>query len=642
MLHTAQGPPAPAAWLFDLTLHHLHTATGFAGLRIAHVLLALAVVGLAAALLRGTRSTAPVVPSVAWLGLGAFVALSAYRLFQLRPHLVTLLATLAVLHLILRDGAPPSWRRVGACALLFALWANAHGGFLLGLVLLGGAALALAAAAWLRPQDRARHLPRARRLAAAFVLSGVASLANPSFADQHLLYFAAGADTPALEVVADEWAGVDLFAPPRPGVPPSPLSWLLLWLLLPASIVAGVVGWRRRTADPALLALTAGSWIVLLSAVRLTWLAIVPIVLFARALPSRPAPAWFAAVAAAMLVPAFVLTGAWPAISGGVHRALYALPYPVSKHPAQATWLLRDAGLEGHLWNDYASGNFLGYWLAPELRPFVNGSLNVPLDAMASLDVVRRRADEGGETLSERLDRHGVDLFVGTGLPVMPGAGRSMVATTAHLEGEPGWLPIYRSPRSGLYLRRGDRNEVNLERVAAYYEAAGVPFDRTRGFDPAAVIRQAPDWALAHGVLPVDHEALRQQARSLDPRLRGAALDVQARDAALLGLYERALELDARSLRRNPQALGPARRAVWSRIRLGDLPGALEAADALAAIARPDDAASQLLIGVARQLPTLPASEQRSYRALVPLLGPGEMQHVLGRLHPGEVRTSRR
>ena len=46
----------------------------------------------------------------------------------------------------------------------------------------------------------------------------------------------------------------------------------------------------------------------------------------------------------------------------------YARPYPASKYHANAVWVLKDAGLEGNLFNEYYMGGFLGFWLAPELR----------------------------------------------------------------------------------------------------------------------------------------------------------------------------------------------------------------------------------------------------------------------------------
>ena len=53
-------------------------------------------------------------------------------------------------------------------------------------------------------------------------------------------------------------------------------------------------------------------------------------------------------------------------------------------------------------------------------------------------------------------------------------------------------LLVSRGPRHAIYLRRNERNAENLERVIAYYEREGVPFDRNRGLDVKAVIDARP------------------------------------------------------------------------------------------------------------------------------------------------------
>ncbi|MGH7337293.1 MAG: hypothetical protein ACREI7_06940, partial [Myxococcota bacterium] len=46
-LFTAAGPPAPAAWLFDVALHAVERSLGFTGLRALHALLAAAILAAA-------------------------------------------------------------------------------------------------------------------------------------------------------------------------------------------------------------------------------------------------------------------------------------------------------------------------------------------------------------------------------------------------------------------------------------------------------------------------------------------------------------------------------------------------------------------------------------------------------------------
>jgi tetratricopeptide (TPR) repeat protein len=648
-LFTASGPPAPAAWASDVALHGVLRACGFSGLRVAHALAVAAILALAWSALRRASDSA----LFASLGAALFGSLCAYRLFQLRPHLVSIAAALLLFRLLLEDGAPPARWRVATAVVLMAVWANAHGAFLLGPVLLASALLGLALAAPLRPRERAGDRARARRLAAALGLGILATLANPAGASLHGLYFAAGGETPALELVADEWSPLHLLELPALGSLPSPLTWLGVWGLLLATPAAVLLQeWARRRegdhpstppVDPALAGAAVFSLLALLSALRLVWMAVFPLLLLGRAVrargvlrhPPRPAPVWGGALAAVLLVPAFVRFGDWPMISQGIQRASWARPYHPAKHHAHAVWFLRDAGLEGRLWNDYLDGNFLGYWLAPRLRVFVNGSLNVPGEVMqARRALIEHRGLEAGESFDELLDRYGVDLFFGTGLPSVPPPPRRGPATTAHLEGDPGWIPVFRNLESAVYLRRNARNRANLERVADYYARAGVAFDPEHGFDAERVLRESPRWALAHALVPVGFQDLERAALSPDPARRRAARGRLARLLAALGLYERAEALDRGLLRASPRNLFAARRLVWSLLRQGRRSEALEAAQRLAAVAAPDDGLSGLLVAAARAEPgTAPPA------ALLPLFTRPELPALLAGLRGPEVRS---
>jgi hypothetical protein len=167
------------------------------------------------------------------------------------------------------------------------------------------------------------------------------------------------------------------------------------------------------------------------------------------------------------------------------------------------------------------------------------------------------------------LDRHEIDVFFATGVPAIPRANHPARYTTTHLEATPGWLPVFRCVDGAVYLRQDDRNRANLERVAAYYARERVPFDARRGFDVAAVVRESPSWASAHGILPADWRELDAAARSSTPAESGPAQGRIATIYALLGLYEQAASLDRERLKQSPRALPPARRRVWSLLHLG-------------------------------------------------------------------------
>jgi hypothetical protein len=660
LLYTAPGPPAPAAWLADLALFGVWRGAGFEGLRIAHVLTVAAILALAWSLLRrasGSRIAAS-------LGSGAFAVLGAYRLVQLRPHLLTILATLVLYRLLLEEAAPPSRRRLALAVGLLALWANAHGGFLLGPILLAAAVGGLLLAAPLRPSERrARDRARAKRLAVALGLGLLATLANPDGVAQHLAYFSAGVDSPALARVADEWARFDPFRLPLPNLPPSPLAWGLVWGLLAAAPVTAFGAarrWRRgddRNAesdpDPALVALAATSLAALLLAVRFLWLGIFPLLLLARGSRARfavrgapgRAAAWTAAAAALLLVLGFLQLGAWPMISRGIRGSWsgYAQPYAAGKYQAHAVWMLDDAGLEGNLFNEYFTGGFLGFWLAPELRAFVNGTLNVSEQAMNANRAIReRRGSEPGEDFAALLDRQRVDLFLGIRLPQIRNPHRPWYYTTGHLERAPGWIPVFRNLTSSVHLRTHERNRANLVRVADYYARHEVPFDPGRGFDPERVIREAPDWAVEHGLVPVNFQGLAAASHTLDLARRRQALERLASLYAALGLYEQAIRLDRRVLRSDPAAVAARRRLVWSLLRLERGAEALEEAQGLAGAA-PTDGLSHAIADAARRYATLAdEAEARALVALLPVFTRPQAAQLMAGVVPPQPRTSRR
>ena len=637
LLYTAQGPPAPAAWASDVALHAIERVAGFYGLRLAHALLVAAILAAAWNALRrasGSRTYAS-------LGTALFAALAAYRLFQLRPELVTILATTALLGALAREPRTPSRARLAVVGLGFALWANAHGGFVLGLALLGAAAVATAIAA----------PARARSLAALFAAALLGSLVNPIGLRAHALYFSAGSATPDLAMIVDEWAPLRLFAVPVANRPPSQLSWAIvwaLWLATPCAVWlharAHRAGRSARALDPALLAVAAAGLAAPLAAVRLAWLGLAPLLAIGAARRALAAPARrragtaAAAIAAVVLLPVFAQRGDWPAISSGIDAAVYTRPYPPEKFYAHPVWFLRDAGLEGRLWNDYLNGNFLGYWLAPRLRGFVNGSLNVPRTLIADGAAIRARADASGVPFTDLLVDHGIDVFFATGVPAIPRANHPARYTTTHLENTPGWMLVFRCIDSAVYLRTNGANRANLDRVAAYYAREGVPFDREHGLDVAAVIHAAPSWAAAHGILPADWRELDAAASDPESPQSGAAQGRIATIYALLGLYEQAAAIDQVRVRESPRSLPAARRLVWSLLHLGPGDELSAAADRLLAVAPEPGTLASVLVWVARSQRAPDVGGKRAMLATLPMFTEIEARRTLAAFAAPPVR----
>jgi hypothetical protein len=650
ILHTSTGPPAPASWLSDVGMFAIERALGFFGLRLFHVATALAILALAwETLRRATRSAL-----AASLCTSAFLALASYRLFQLRPELATLLATLVLYRVLLAEGALPSRARIAAATVLCGVWANLHAGFLLGPILIAAAAGGVALSSLLQPDSQRPELrARALRLAAASGLALLATFVNPAGSGAHVAYQRAGGEVSALARVVDEWARFDPFALPVAGLPPTPLAWILVWGLILATPLVTISRVRRGrsagvdavSADAALIGLAGASLVAMLLAVRFLWLGLFPLLLVAREavdaglLRTQPRQ-WLAAAACLALLPGFVRLGDWPFLSQGLTGLgpRYREPYAAVKYYAEAAWFLRDAELTGNLYNAYFTGGFLGYWLAPQLRSFVNGSLNVPGEVMRAYGTIQQRASgEGGGDALELLDRYGVDLFVGVGLPSAQHPNRPWRYTTSHLERAENWMLVFRSLRSAVYLRRGERNRENLERISDYYAAQGVPFDPVRGLDVEQVLREAPGWGLRHGLVPRDFARL----------TRGGGLGaMRARDRlaglyAALGLYERAAELDLRALALDPSRARVRRRLAWSLLRLDRTAEAAAQGRRLLESARLDPLSRHVAEAAVEYAPMDDDDRRAEFAALLPVFARGEALALASGLVPPEARVDR-
>ena len=642
------GPPTPAAWLFDVWLAGAHRALGFWGLRALH---AAAVGGVLALVWRAARRVSAST-TAAHLVTALFATLSAYRLIQLRPHLFTMAATVWLVAMIASRDKGLARRDFIVIALVFAIWANVHAAFLLGPILLAAGSLGLLATLPLaEPARRGEQRGRAASLAAAFALGSLATLLNPAGLQPHLAFFVAGSETPTLGRVADEWAPVDLFALPPVDLPPSLLSWLVLWVLV--SSTACVVVWAIRTrlrarsageaaapldavpADPAIVAMALLGCALPLVAVRFQWLGVLPLLLLCdvgRRGGFAATGLWTQAAATVLLVPAFMLVGPWPMVSFALPGswAGYTASYHAGKYHANLIWMIHDAGLEGTLFTDYHLAGFAGRHLAPEVRTLVNGTLNVEPEVIAAnLPLRLRRGEREGERFVDLLDRHGVDLYVGIRLPRVSPSDRPWLHTTAHLERTDGWVTVFRNMNGAVYLRANERNQANLARVVEFYAAQSIEFDPETGFDVERVIAENYGWARFHGVIPSNFTQLTRASFGADESKKVWSRHQLATVYAVLGMYDRAIALDEIIIVGDEDDTRARRRLVWCLMRTGRFDDAARAASRLHA-APPEDVLSHHIATSAEEAAAMEELEaRRSLVATLPLLTRGEAAAVM-------------
>ena len=246
--YTVAGQPwTDQQWAAQILLELVFRAGGWTGLVLLRATLVGIIFGclLLVGLRRGLGER-----RAAWLALAAF-AVSAVAL-ALRPQLMGMALFAIVLVLVTDRRAHPG--RLWLVPLIVAVWANLHGSFFLGPLVLG--------LAWI--EDRVDRIPGADRTLAVAIVSAVAACLTPS--GPFIWSYAIGLSTnPEVTARITEWQptslrdvpGIAFFASAlavvaliaRRGRPtPWPtLLWLAVFFLIGAYAVRGVAWWPLAT-----------------------------------------------------------------------------------------------------------------------------------------------------------------------------------------------------------------------------------------------------------------------------------------------------------------------------------------------------------------------------------------------------------
>ena len=603
MFHTVGDQrTVPQEWLFQVALHGWHSLLGFPGLRALHAATVAAILGGAFAVF---RRAAPSLASAA-LATALFACLSWYRLFQLRPDLFSIPATFALTTLLLSRDREPGARRTAAALGLLLVWANVHPLFAVGLALLLAALLGTALEALLRrllpAGERAAPAPAAlaRSLAVALGLGLLVTLANPRGLAQHATFFVESASGD-IWLLLDDFLRFDPLAPPLRNLALTPLAWLATDAVLVALAAVVALGFarlaRERTAatlrelDAVHLGLAAASVVAMLVAARFLWLVAFPLLYLLRwqrrLEERRPGLRRLAAWAAALLCAAIAL--AFPRVIrldaffvevASERDGYWKSPWLDERYCGAGMRFLHDAGLRGNLFHPFNLGGFLGYWLAPQLRTFIDGRLDhVPSEVLHDYLQIRRASHRGvPEAMRELLKKWEVDVFVGLNFSPERYADASWVA---QLRRFPAWIPIFASEHCGVYLRRVAGSEANLLRVRAYYAERRLSFDPARGIDASELIRRRPAWSRRQGLLPADFEALEAARRDPAEPERAAALDRLGDLFWRIGAFGDGALVDRELLALRPEHREARRRLADDLLLLGRPAEALEVAEVL-------------------------------------------------------------
>ncbi len=603
MFHTVGDQKTlPQEWLFQVALHGWHALVGFPGLRALH---AATVAGILAAAFAIFRRAAPSLASAA-LATALFACLAWYRLFQLRPDLFSIPATFALTALLLSRDSTPGPRAIAAALGLLLVWANVHPLFAVGLALLLagllGVTLESLLGRLLPRAERAGFAPtaRARPLALALGLGLLVTLVNPRGLAQHATFFVESASGD-IWLLLDDFLHFDPLAPPKLNLAITPLAWLATDAILVALVAVVVQGFvrlaRERTAaalrdvDAVHLGLAAAGALAMLVAARFLWLVAFPLLYLLRwqqrSEERRPGLRRPAAWAAAALCAALALTfprairlDAFLVEVAGERGGYWASPWLDERYCGAGMRFLRDSGLRGNLFHPFNLGGFLGYWLSPQLRTFIDGRLDhVPSEVLHDYLQIRRANHRGiPEEMRKLLKKWKVDVFVGLNFPPERYADASWIA---HLRRYRSWIPVFASEHCNVYLHRVAGNEENLLRVRAYYAERRLPFDPVRGIDASRLLRLRPAWSRRQGLLPVDFEALEAVASDPGAPGRAAALDRLGELFWHVGAFTEGERTDRELLALQPGNREARRRLADDLLLLGRPAEALAAAEPL-------------------------------------------------------------
>lgn len=426
---SSDAPLVDTAWLSQLAGYSLFRLGGPALLQWTYALLVTAAA--AAVLVPAVRRGDRLLPRLA--AAGVFLAVGWQQLAIVRPQLVGLACFAGLLALVDRPVRSRTAR--AGLVVMFALWANLHGSFVMGLLLLVTCVLGRTVDRW-RRTGHWTSLKRDRTwrvLVEYLVLATLAVMVTP---------YGTGLPEAVLEISRHpnlkdlvEWQ-------------PLGLEQSQARIMIVAVLFVLVVLWRssrRVTSSECLLFLGLGVAAVVTSRM-ITWWAPVVAWLVARHLSDRrrsgrpPAChlAWTAVTALAVGL-AIVMTPATWSLLRGQHE----LGRAVSRETpvAAVEWLKRHPP-QGPVFNLYEWGDYLVWAGIPEVQPLVNShahllSTSLWQDYLAVIDV-----EPGWQAT---LDQYGVETVLLD--------HRRLRGLAASLEADSSWRSVYRDAHAEIWLR---------------------------------------------------------------------------------------------------------------------------------------------------------------------------------------------
>ncbi len=404
-------------WLWQTIAYGLYALLGFNGIFLLNLLVIGAIAGTMT--FRMYRSQVALWLSAPLL-TGTFILLRSYP--PERPQLVSflLVTLLAGVLTQLRKSGKVSWQ----IPALMCLWANLHGGFVVGVIMLG----CFAAGVTLQYRD---NPPERKRLLTWTLAGAIASLANPNggLAFIELFNFVGKPLQTNIIEYRSTWAEFS----------EGSKTVIVLW----AAILlygAGTLLRRRFDWPEVLVAVALGILSVkhmrsvaffplaMLPAIGLTWQELF------RDRRWR-LPAWFQllTIAVAALPLLWLVANQWK--ERRFDQKVLAI------YPEAGIDFLLESGMQGRMFNSYEYGGYLVWRLAPGMKVFIDGrGLNEQIFSdYQKISLASLTSINGRKEYQALLERYQVDYVF---QPIYDGYGNVQPLMKALLS-DPWWVPIY-------------------------------------------------------------------------------------------------------------------------------------------------------------------------------------------------------
>lgn len=426
-------------WLWQITVYGLYSVFGFMGVFSLKLLSAFALAGAVIQQLHRQQLEAALV--VFLMTPGFYLFSSTYSLE--RPQIVSFLFAVILCALLakVRDGGQLSWQ----LPLLMILWANLHGGFVVGDLIL----LCFSAGAVFEYRN---DIVRLRHVLFWVGISMAASLINPNggmvfaevftFQNSELMTGVSEYQSAWVKFQQGSWSVINL--------------WLLIVLY-----VVGIWKTRRFYWPEMVVAFFLACFsIAYVRNVGFFAVAMLPTIGFhlqqGRSMQARgilPVLKYFV-----MAIAGIVLL--WQANEDWQRRRNEGSIS--SFYPAELTQFILTSGLQGRMYNSYNFGGYQLWKLYPQHRVFIDGrglDTNVYNDfkliASASLAEV-----EGRKEFEVLLDRYGIDYVVQP--HVYFDSGR-LTPLLKFLLVKPEWMPIYVDFHGYILVRNSQVNSLVID-----------------------------------------------------------------------------------------------------------------------------------------------------------------------------------